>query len=95
MFAVGLIKMPPSPPSLINNWEATYFDFTGEKLLNIAKEAQSLGIEMLVLDDGWFGTRNDDTDGLGDWFVNEEKLGGNLQQLIEKINQLGLKFGYG
>ena len=88
----GPYKNAPRP-ILINNWEATYFDFTGEKLLNIAKEAQSLGIEMLVLDDGWFGTRNDDTDGLGDWFVNEEKLGGNLQQLIEKINQLGLKFG--
>ena len=62
-------------PVLINNWEATYFDFTGEKLLDIAGEAARLGIEMLVLDDGWFGKRDTDSSGLGDWAVNEKKLG--------------------
>lgn len=80
-------------PILINNWEATYFDFTAEKLLDIAKRASELGIEMLVMDDGWFGRRNGEKDGLGDWYVNEEKLGENLNTLIEKINKLGMKFG--
>ena len=80
-------------PVLINNWEATYFDFDQEKLLAIAEKAAGLGIEMLVLDDGWFGKRNDDNSGLGDWFVNEKKLGGSLQQLGEKIHQMGMKFG--
>ena len=61
-------------PILINNWEATYFDFTSEKIIDIAKDASELGIEMLVLDDGWFGKRDDDNSGLGDWFVNEKKL---------------------
>ena len=64
-------------PILINNWEATYFDFDDElKSRNIAKEASKLGIELFVLDDGWFGKRNDDNSSLGDWFVNEEKLKG-------------------
>ena len=63
-------------PVLINNWEATYFDFNREKLLAIASQAADLGIEMLVLDDGWFGKRDDDNSGLGDWFVNTDKLGG-------------------
>lgn len=80
-------------PVLINNWEATYFDFTGEKLLEIADEAADLGIEMLVLDDGWFGERNSDNAGLGDWYVNENKIKGGLKPLIEKINAKGLKFG--
>ena len=61
-------------PILINNWEATYFDFNEEKLVNIAESAQELGIELFVLDDGWFGKRNDDTSSLGDWFVDEEKF---------------------
>ena len=61
-------------PILINNWEATYFDFNTEKLLDIAKLASQYGIEMLVMDDGWFGHRNDDSTSLGDWFVNEKKL---------------------
>ncbi len=61
-------------PILINNWEATYFDFNTEKLLSIAKEASQLGIEMLVMDDGWFGRRDDDNSGLGDWKVNRKKL---------------------
>ena len=80
-------------PILINNWEATYFDFDEEKLYDIAKTASELGIEMLVMDDGWFSTRNDTKSGLGDWFVNEEKLKGGLGKLTERINALGLKFG--
>lgn len=80
-------------PVLINNWEATYFDFNGEKLLNIAKQASQLGIEMLVLDDGWFGKRDSDFSGLGDWFVNEKKLEGSLKQLGESVNAMGMKFG--
>ena len=80
-------------PILINNWEATYFDFDGEKLYNIAKQASELGVEMMVLDDGWFGTRNDDNQGLGDWWVNEKKLQGSLREVSEKICSLGMKFG--
>lgn len=80
-------------PILINNWEATYFDFNTEKLLSIAKEAASLGIEMLVVDDGWFGKRNDDNSSLGDWTVNEEKLPGGLKYLVDEVNRLGMKFG--
>ena len=80
-------------PVLINNWEATYFDFTGEKIIEIAKQAAELGVEMLVLDDGWFGKRDDDLAGLGDWTVNEKKLGMPLTQVAEKIRALGMKFG--
>lgn len=80
-------------PILINNWEATYFDFNTEKLISIAKEAAKCGIEMLVMDDGWFGKRNDDNSSLGDWFVNEEKLNGGIKHLVEEVNKLGLKFG--
>lgn len=80
-------------PVLINNWEATYFDFNGEKLMDIAKQASQLGIEMLVLDDGWFGKRDSDFSGLGDWFVNEEKLEGSLKQLGESVKAMGMKFG--
>ncbi len=80
-------------PVLVNNWEATYFNFDDEKLLAIAKEAADCGIEMLVMDDGWFGQRNSDTSSLGDWFVNEEKLRGGLKPLVDKVNALGLKFG--
>ena len=80
-------------PVLINNWEATYFDFTGEKIIEIAKQAAELGVEMLVLDDGWFGKRDDDLAGLGDWTVNEKKLGMPLSQVAEKIRGLGMKFG--
>jgi len=80
-------------PILINNWEATYFDFNESKILNIAKQAKKLGIEMVVLDDGWFGKRADDTSSLGDWTANEKKLGGSLRKLAEKMNQLDLKFG--
>ncbi len=80
-------------PILINNWEATYFDFNTKKLIQIAKQASELGIEMLVMDDGWFGRRNDDNTSLGDWTVNEEKLNGGLNHLVEEVNKLGMKFG--
>lgn len=80
-------------PILINNWEATYFDFDTEKLLAIAREAKKAGIEMLVMDDGWFGRRNDDNTSLGDWIVNEKKLPGGLKYLVDEVNRIGLKFG--
>lgn len=80
-------------PIVVNNWEATYFKFDSDKLAAIAKEAADCGIEMLVMDDGWFGARNDDRSSLGDWFVNEEKLPGGLAPLVERINALGVGFG--
>ncbi|HHX61117.1 MAG TPA: alpha-galactosidase [Epulopiscium sp.] len=80
-------------PILINNWEATYFDFNTDKLLSIAKEASSLGIEMLVMDDGWFGERRSDNSSLGDWIVNEEKIDGGLKNLVDQVNGLGMEFG--
>lgn len=88
----GKYKTAPRPV-LLNSWEAAYFDFTGEKLYEIASQASELGVEMLVLDDGWFGKRDSDTSGLGDWFVNENKLGGGLGSLVSRINGLGMKFG--
>lgn len=80
-------------PVLINNWEATYFDFDEEKLLSIARHAAELGIELFVLDDGWFGNRNTDSGSLGDWQVNRKKLPDGLGGLSEKINALGMGFG--
>lgn len=80
-------------PILINNWEATYFDFNTEKILAIAKEASKVGIEMLVMDDGWFGHRNSDNSSLGDWTVNEDKIQGGLKYLVDEVNKLGLEFG--
>ncbi|MGN1267405.1 MAG: alpha-galactosidase, partial [Dorea sp.] len=80
-------------PILVNNWEATYFDFTDEKLLEIARIAAECGIEMFVMDDGWFGERNSGDCSLGDWYVNEEKLKCGLPKLAEQINEMGLKFG--
>lgn len=80
-------------PVLINNWEGTYFDFTGDKLIAMAKDAADMGVELFVMDDGWFGKRDDDNSGLGDWQVNEKKLGCTLQELSEKIHGLGMKFG--
>lgn len=80
-------------PVLVNNWEATYFNFNQAKLLGLAKEAGKLGIELFVLDDGWFGEREDDTSSLGDWTVNESKLGCTLRELSEKIKREGLSFG--
>ena len=78
---------------MLNSWEAAYFDFDGDSIYRLAKEAAELGMEMLVLDDGWFGKRYDDNSGLGDWYVNETKLGESLGSLVQKINGLGLKFG--
>ncbi len=80
-------------PILINNWEATYFDFNTDKLLAIAREAKKQGIEMLVMDDGWFGERNSDDCSLGDWKVNEKKITGGLKKLVEEVKKIGLKFG--
>lgn len=80
-------------PILANNWEATYFDFNEEKIVGLAKEAAALGIELLVLDDGWFGRRNGDNCSLGDWHVNKEKLPSGIKVLAEKVNAEGVKFG--
>lgn len=79
--------------ALINNWEATYFDFAVEKLSAIADKAKDIGLDLLVLDDGWFGIRNDDHTGLGDWFVNRDKLPEGLDGLANEINKRGMKFG--
>lgn len=80
-------------PVLANNWEATYFDFNEEKILGLAKEAADLGIELLVLDDGWFGKRNGDNCSLGDWYVNQEKLPDGITSLAKKVNECGIQFG--
>lgn len=80
-------------PVLVNNWEATYFSFDGKVLLDIAREAAKMDLDMLVLDDGWFGKRDDDYSGLGDWFVNEKKLGCSLKELSAQIHEMGLSFG--
>ncbi|MBC1574254.1 alpha-galactosidase [Listeria booriae] len=80
-------------PILVNNWEATYFDFTEKRILDIAKIGSKLGMELLVLDDGWFGKRNSDKSSLGDWFLNKEKLPHGLTKLAEKINKLDMAFG--
>ncbi|MBN2604290.1 MAG: alpha-galactosidase [Bacilli bacterium] len=80
-------------PILVNNWEATYFDFNEKKLLAIAKKAKKLGIELFCLDDGWFGKRNDDFSSLGDWYYNQKKLPRGVKGLCHKINKLGLDFG--
>ena len=80
-------------PVLLNSWEAAYFDFDTDKLLGIAKEAAARGVELFVLDDGWFGKRDDDSTSLGDWFVNEKKLPGGLVRLSEEIHKMGMRFG--
>ncbi|UOQ85032.1 alpha-galactosidase [Gracilibacillus salinarum] len=80
-------------PILINNWEATYFDFNEEKVIEIASTAKELGIELFVLDDGWFGKRDDDSSSLGDWFEYEEKLPNGIDSLSEKIEGLDMRFG--
>lgn len=80
-------------PILTNNWETTYFDFNEEKLLDLAENAKNLGVELFVLDDGWFGKRNDDTTSLGDWNVDTSKLPKGLKNLSVKIKEKGLKFG--
>lgn len=80
-------------PVLINSWEAAFMDFDDEKLVEIAKAAKNMGVDMLVMDDGWFGKRDDDNSGLGDWVVNENKIKGGLHKLVERIKGLGMKFG--
>lgn len=80
-------------PILLNSWEGCYFDFNGEDIYQLAVQAKDLGIDLLVMDDGWFGKRDEDISGLGDWFVNEEKLGESLPHLVERITDLGIKFG--
>lgn len=80
-------------PILINNWEATYFDFTGDQLVSIAQAGAEMGAELFVLDDGWFGKRDEDKSGLGDWAPNEKKLGCTLKELGERIRALDLGFG--
>ena len=80
-------------PVLLNNWEATYFDFDEEKLVNIARAAKEDGVELFVLDDGWFGERSSDFSGLGDWYANTRRLPEGIKGLSEKIEALGMKFG--
>ena len=80
-------------PILLNSWEAMYFDMNERKLLSLAKAAKEVGVELFVMDDGWFGKRNDDTSSLGDWTVNEKKLPGGLKGLSDKLHDMGLLFG--
>ena len=80
-------------PILLNSWEAAYFTFDGNTILKLAESAADLGIDMIVMDDGWFGKREDDNSGLGDWHVNEKKLGCSLKELTEKVNRAGVSFG--
>lgn len=88
----GKYKLSPRPV-LINNWEATYFIFNGEVIYNIAEQASELGVEMFVLDDGWFGKRDTENSGLGDWTVNENKIKGGLKTFVDRVKALGMKFG--
>jgi alpha-galactosidase len=88
----GKFQFEPRP-ILINNWEATYFDFNKNKLIQIIDKAKDIGIEMFVLDDGWFGERNNDSTSLGDWFENTEKLGGSLNDLSKYVHSKDMKFG--
>ena len=80
-------------PVLINSWEAAFMDFDDTKLVEIAKAAKKMGVDLLVMDDGWFGKRNDDNSSLGDWVVNQKKIQCGLDRLVEQINELGMKFG--
>lgn len=86
-------KVHAHRPLLINNWEGTYFDFTTQKLIDIMDAVKDTGIDTFVLDDGWFGVRNNDRSGLGDWFVNTEKMPGGLTPVIEHAHAIGMKFG--
>ena len=80
-------------PVLINNWEATYFNFNQEKILSLAEKAKAIGVELMVLDDGWFGKRDADNCSLGDWVVDKRKLPDGLETLCQKVNDLGMQFG--
>jgi alpha-galactosidase len=82
-----------SPPVLLNTWEAKYFHINHHNVLEIAKTAVKTGIDMLVVDDGWFGDRTDDTSSLGDWVVNKDKFPQGLSGLVDEINEIGMKFG--
>lgn len=82
-----------SRPVLVNNWEATYFNFNADKIEEIAKVGQELGLELFVLDDGWFGKRDNDKSSLGDWFVDMKKLPQGLEELAARVNKLDLQFG--
>ena len=90
--ARGIYRDQPRP-ILVNNWEGTYFDFTEDKIITMAQTAKKLGIELFVLDDGWFGQRNNDKAGLGDWYANLEKIPSGINGLSQKIIDLGMKFG--
>ena len=79
----------------MNNWEGTYFDFNEDKIVSMANTAKELGIELFVLDDGWFGNRNNDHQGLGDWFPNLDKLPHGINGLSKRIHDLGLNLDYG
>ncbi len=96
MFRKHLIKSPyvdQLRPVVINSWEAAYFDFDEEKLLHIAESAVAMGVDMFVLDDGWFGKRDNDLSGLGDWYVNTRKVASGIDGFAKKIHDLGLQFG--
>ena len=80
-------------PVLLNSWEAVYFDLSESRLVNLAKKAHAADIELFVMDDGWFGNRNDDTSSLGDWYVNKKKLPGGVKRLADKITELEMQFG--
>ena len=80
-------------PVLLNSWEAAYFDISESRLLKLAKAGKEVGVELFVMDDGWFGTRNDDKQSLGDWYVNKKKLPGGVKRICDKVNALGLDFG--
>ena len=82
--------------TLLNNWEATYFDFNEEKLVNLMDDAVKLGVDMFLLDDGWFGNkhpRHSDTQGLGDWQATANKLPGGVKKLVDEATKKGIKFG--
>ena len=83
----------PYFPILLNSWEACYFNFTGEKIIELAREGKALGMNLLVMDDGWFGKRDTDFSGLGDWVTNEEKLGMSLESLGHRLEEEGMHFG--
>lgn len=96
IFRENLCRSPLSRkarPVLLNSWEAAYFDFDEEKILTIAGEAAQMGAELFVLDDGWFGKRDDDSTGLGDWTVNRKKIGSGIRGLSQKIHDMGMQFG--
>ena len=80
-------------PVLLNSWEACYFNINEARLLKLAKAGKEAGVELFVMDDGWFGTRNDDKQALGDWYVNKKKLPGGVKSICDKVNALGLDFG--